>query len=225
MVCFEGLEHLPDLERVLTLLREFAEQGGRVIASVPNGKMFREQNPFHLTEFGYSEAMAAFAPFPAPVTMLPQFLAEGSLICPPGAQGTEVSVVLGDRNEPEYANHFIFFVNVAPAELERVHHGHLQATGSPIFNRWSEGLKHAIAALRRENARLARGRLGKANSAAASALARLQDREAQVVALQERLRFCEARLAELRSDPTASSMASEPARVPGEPSALGDTGD
>jgi len=198
VVCFEGLEHLPDLDGALTLLRQHAEQGLRVIASVPNSKLFHEQNPFHLTEFGYDEALAAFAPFPATV-MLPQFLAEGSLICPPGARETEVTVAVDGRDELEYANHFLFCVNFDSAEVASVHHGHIQLSTAPIFNRWSEGLKHAVTALRHENARLARARLGKSGSAAASALAALADSEAQMTALQQRCRFAEARVHELET--------------------------
>src|SRR5947209_4289903 len=52
VVCFEGLEHLQDLDHALELLRGHAEGGVRVVASVPNGKLFGEQNPFHVTEFG-----------------------------------------------------------------------------------------------------------------------------------------------------------------------------
>jgi len=196
VVCFEGLEHLPDLDRALGSLREHADHGLKLIASVPNSKALRERNPFHLTDFGYEEALAAFALFPSTV-MLPQFLAEGSLICPAGARDTEVTVALGDRDEPEYANHFIFCVNFDSAELENVHHGKMQLNSDPLFNRWSEGMKDALAALRRENARLARARLGKSGSAAASALATLADREAQLAALNERCQFAEAREREL----------------------------
>ncbi len=167
--CFEGLEHLPDLDGALVRLRRHAERGLKIVASVPNSKLFGEENPYHLTQFGYDEAAAAFAPFPR-VTMLPQFLAEGSLICPPGAVETEVTVGLDDREEA-YANHFIFCVNFEVEDLERVHRGHFQLSTAPLFNRWAEGLKQTVAALRRENARLARARLGQGGSAAASALA------------------------------------------------------
>ena len=125
---------------------------------------------FHVTEFGYDEAISAFAAFPS-VVMVPQFLAEGSLICPAGATETEVAVALEDRDEPEYANHFIFCVGFEPDEVQRAHHGRIQLNTSPVFNRWAEDLKRGAWALRRENARLARARLGKAGSAAASALA------------------------------------------------------
>ena len=198
LVCFEGLEHLQQLDLALALLRELAEDGLRIVASVPNGKLFGEQNPFHVTEFGYDEAMAAFASFPT-TTMVPQFLAEGSVICPSGAREKDVEVLLEDRDEVEYANHFLFCVNFDSAEVARVHRGRIQVETAPIFNRWSEGLKHANRALQRENARLARARLGKAGSAAASALAGLADREAQVAALKSRCRVAEARVAELEA--------------------------
>ena len=198
VACFEGLEHLQDLDRALELLRGHADRGVRIVASVPNDRLFGADNPFHATKFGYHEAINAFAPFPSTV-MVPQFLAEGSLICPAGATETEVAVTLEDRDEPEYANHFIFCVGFEPEDVQRTHHGRVQLNTSPVFNRWAEDLKHGISALRRENARLARARLGKAGSAAASALAGLAAREAQVGALQERCRVAESRVRELEA--------------------------
>jgi 2-polyprenyl-3-methyl-5-hydroxy-6-metoxy-1,4-benzoquinol methylase len=196
LVCFEGLEHLQALGHALALLREHAEGGLRIVASVPNDKLLGEQNPYHVTEFGYYEAIEAFAPFPSTL-LVPQFLAEGSLICPSDAEQTEVTVTLEDRDEPEYANHFIFCVGFEPEEVQRTHHGRIQLNASPLFNRWAEDLKRGAWALRRENARLARARLGKAGSAAASALAGLAAREAQIAALQERCRVAESRVREL----------------------------
>ena len=221
IVCFEGLEHLPELDRVLAMLREHALRGLRLIVSVPNSKLFGEENPFHLTDFGYEEARAAFASFPSCV-LLPQYLAEGSLICPPGATQTDVAVSLGERNEPEYANHFIFCVNFEEAQLEDVHHGHMQLSSAPLFNRWSEGMKQALSALRRENARLARGRLGKADSAAAAALASLMDREARVAVLGERLRVAEDRVKELEKTLARSNGRAVVSREPPEAAVTGD---
>jgi 2-polyprenyl-3-methyl-5-hydroxy-6-metoxy-1,4-benzoquinol methylase len=208
VVCFEGLEHLQDLDDALALLREHAERGVRVLASVPNGRLFREQNPFHVTEFGYDEAVRAFEPFPATL-MVPQFLAEGSLISPSGATETDVTVSVDDRDEPEYANHFIFCVGFSEQDVGRAHHGRLQLNAAPVFNRWAEDLKQGAWALRRENARLARARLGKGGSAAASALARLADREAQVVALERRCREAEERAAELAAVVAATQALDE----------------
>lgn len=198
IVCFEGLEHLAKLEEALELLRGHAEQGVRLVLSVPNDQLFAEPNPFHVTTFGYDEAMRAMARFSGAV-MLPQFLAEGSLICPEGASETEVTVSLEGRDEPQYANHFLFCVGFDPDAVQRAHHGRIQVSTSPIFNRWSEDLKRGAWALRRENARLARARLGKAGSAAASVLASHVEREARIAELEDRCRLAERRVRELEA--------------------------
>lgn len=221
IVCFEGLEHLPDLPGALAGLREHALGGTRIVASLPNGKVFREDNPFHVTEFGYDEAHTAFAGFPG-VVMLPQFLAEGSLICPAEAAGVEVEVSLEDRHEPEYANHFIFCVGIDPERLAAAHHGRVQLNTSPVFNRWAEDLNLASARLWRENARLARARLGQGGSAAAAKLANLTERERGVAALQKRALAAEARVAELER--LLAGLDGEPSAAPGAPGAAGSPG-
>jgi 2-polyprenyl-3-methyl-5-hydroxy-6-metoxy-1,4-benzoquinol methylase len=198
VVCFEGLEHLRELDRALELLRGHAERGLRIVASVPNGKLFQEDNPHHFTEFSYDEAVRAFAQFPAAV-MVPQFLAEGSLIAPQGATETDVAVDVEDRDEPEYANHFIFCVGFSEEEVGRAHHGRMQLSAGPLFNRWAEDLKRGAWALRRENARLARSRLGKAGSAAASALARMAQQERREADLLHRAQTAEQRVLDLEA--------------------------
>ena len=208
VVCFEGLEHLQDLDHALALLAEHAERGVRIVASVPNGKLFEEENPYHVTEFGYDEALKAFAPFPATV-MVPQFLAEGSLIAPSGATETDVTVSLDDRDEPEYANHFIFCSGFSEEEVGGAHHGRIQLNTAPVFNRWAEDLKQGARALRRENARLARARLGKGGSAAASALARLAEHEAQIAELEQRCREAEERARDLAAALAATASPQE----------------
>ena len=210
VVCFEGLEHLRELDRALAMLREHAQRGVQIVASLPNSKMLREDNPYHVTNLDYEELIGLFAPFPEAV-IVPQFLAEGSLICPPGATETEVAVNVEDRDEPEYANHLIFCVGFEPAEIDRPHHGRMQLSTSPVFNRWSEDLKRGVWALRRENARLARERLGKAGSAAATVLARFEQRDAEVAALKERRRVAEERVAQLDAALVALSEPAEEA--------------
>lgn len=219
VVCFEGLEHLRDLDRALELLRGHAEQGIQIVASIPNGKLFAERNPFHVTEFGYDDAIRAFAPF-ASTVMVPQFLAEGSLIVPAHAHETEVTVSLDDRDEPEYANHFVFCVNFDSSAVEDVHHGRIGLNTAPVFNRWAEDLKQGAWALRRENARLARARLGKGGSAAAAALAGLADREAEVAGLRARLRVAEARVLELDAALAGVDAPPEPWPEIGEPTVV-----
>ncbi len=210
VVCFEGIEHLGELDRALALLRAHAERGTQIIASVRNRKMLDGAKPSGVIEFGYDEARAAFAAFPNAV-MIPQFLAEGSLICPPGATETVITLSLESRDEPEYANYFIFFVGFEPDEVERAHNGLIQLSTGPAFNREVEDLKRGIAALRRENARLARGRLGKGASAAASALARIAEREARFAELEARCAAAETRARELEQEVLAKLDAESPA--------------
>lgn len=211
IVCFEGLAHLPDLPAALSLVRLRAERGTRIVASVPNDRLFDADNPYHVTQFGYDEAVRAFAPFPSAI-MVPQFLAEGSLICPAGAHEVDVEVTMEDREEPAYANHFIFCVGFDDAAVTRVHRGRIQANASPVFNRWSEDLKQGARALQRENARLARDRLGKAGSAAATALARSAELEHEVNHWRERARAAEDRVQELSAEVAGTVVA--PPRAP-----------
>jgi 2-polyprenyl-3-methyl-5-hydroxy-6-metoxy-1,4-benzoquinol methylase len=214
IVCFEGLEHLQAVDDALALLREHAEAGSRMVVSLPNSKLFEEDNPHHVTDFGYEEAIAAFSEFPE-VAILPQYLAEGSLIAPTGASGTEVSVELGDRDEPGYANHFIICANFPAAEVASAHHGHMQLEAAPAYNRHMKALERAYADLRRANARLARARLGKSGSAAASYLAKAD-------AWRRRAERAEARISELEREiaspaprrPRVAAVSGPPAAPP-----------
>ncbi len=219
IVCFEGLEHLHDLDRALVRLREHARRGVKMIASLPNDKLSDDRNPFHVTRFGYDEALAAFTGFPS-VVMLPQFLAEGALIRPPGRAEIEVAVTPEGRDEPPYANHFVFFAGFDPADVKRSYHGRVQLNTSPLFNRWAEDLKRGTQTLRRENARLARARLANGGSAAAAALARTERDGAELSALEDRCRVADARIAELEQALASTPWALEserPKAEPGEP--------
>lgn len=211
IVCFEGLEHLQRLEEALALLREHAEGGSRLVLSVPNSKLLDEENPFHHTDFGYEEAVEAFSGFPGAV-ILPQFLAEGSLISPPGAGEEQASLVLEDREEPGYANHFIVCSGFAEGELAAAHDGRLQIEAAPAYNRHVKALERAYAELRRANARLARQRLGKSGSAAASFIAGADN-------WRQRAETAEARVAELeRSEaPPAAPRQAAASAIAGPP--------
>lgn len=181
IVCFEGLEHLPDVDAALSQLRRHAGEGVRLVASVPNSRAFGEANEYHVTSFGYDEAQAAFSGFPNAVT-LHQFLAEGSVIVPPEAEGLDSELVGRDRMEPEYANHFVCCVNFDAATLERAVRGRIQLEAAPAYNRYMRNLEGANRDLRGRNAQLARARLGKADSAAASYLSGLEAERARMSA-------------------------------------------
>ena len=145
------------------LLRLLAEDGIQLILSVPNAgcSVWSTRTT--------SRASASARPrrlLDAPGRhRAPQYLAEGSVICPPGARAAEVAIVMDDRDELEYANTFICCSGFEPDAVNAVHRGGLQVAASPVYNRWAEGLKHAISSLEAENARLARGWLGRSGAA------------------------------------------------------------
>jgi 2-polyprenyl-3-methyl-5-hydroxy-6-metoxy-1,4-benzoquinol methylase len=212
IVCFEGLEHLPDVEAVLARLRELAEDGVREVLSIPNSRLFEEDNPFHLTDFGYEEARAAFAEFPATV-MVPQFLAEGSLIVAPDPpqdtdggdpEQPEPALWLEDRREPEYANHFIFCVNCDAGTLASRDRGRLRLEAAPVYNRYIRSLEQTVQELWRVNNQLTRLRLGTSGSAAASYLAKLERAKDEYTEDVRnwigRSRLAEARIVELERE-------------------------
>ena len=149
IVCFEGLEHLRDAGQALALMLEHVNAGTRLVVSVPNSKLFDEENPFHFTDFGYEQAVHAFAAFPQTV-IVPQYLAEGSLIVPAQATETDVSLHLADRDDPAYANHFLVCVGFGEDEIAAAVNGQHAAARRPGLQSPHAG---AGARLRRPAAR------------------------------------------------------------------------
>jgi SAM-dependent methyltransferase len=183
IVMLESLEHLEDPEEALGSLRRHAEDGLKLVVSVPNSRTLEEDNPHHVTAFGYDEAKAAFVEFPE-VRFLYQFQAEGSLIRGADPSEQDGRLALLDEGEPEYASHFIALVNFGEAADEAS--ARMQTAVSPASLRYMRALEQANASLRQVNARLWRGRLGVADSAAASLLGRLKSTE-QALAEAQRM--------------------------------------
>lgn len=181
IVCFEGLEHLPDPEAALRELRRHADAGVSVVCSVPNSRGMGEENEFHITDFGYAEANAAFAGFPDAV-IVRQYLAEGSVIILDGAGDLDARLHGLERAEPEYANHFILVAGISEQTLAGAHRGRMQLTMAPNYNRYMHDLEKANVQLRRRNHELARGLLGKADSAAPSYVQKAERRIAELEA-------------------------------------------
>jgi SAM-dependent methyltransferase len=176
IVCFEGLEHVPDVEGAFRELRRHAEAGVRIIASVPNSKAFEEENDFHLTDFGWEEAREAWEGFDGAV-MLFQYLAEGSVIlAESGAEDLDARLVNLDYGGPEFANHYLVAVGFDPDAVNAAHRARAQLTVAPVYNRYMRILERANVELRRRNAQLARGLIGRADSGAASFVSRLEQR-------------------------------------------------
>lgn len=189
ILCFEGLEHLPEVDRALKSLRRLSREGVKLVISVPNSRLFNEQNPYHMTDFSYETAMAAFSDFSETV-VVPQYLAEGSAICPASAEAVEFTFAPDDRLEIEYANHFIFCVGFPETAVTRAHHGRIQVEAAPAHNRYMRNLEAANAELRQANARLARTHLATTGSAAATRQFRLEReltaRDQEIRAISER---------------------------------------
>ena len=199
IVCFEGLEHLDRLPAAVELLVALAEQGTQLLLSVPNSKTFHEDNPYHVTDFGYEEAMALFGQFENAI-VLHQHVAEGSLISADASAELDARLVLGDHGEPEYANTFVCAVNVEAIGGDFASaRAHL--TIAPWHNRYLKNLERANDELLRTNARLARGHLGRSDSAAAAYQAlehrlaeaerNLRERDEELAKVWERTRYSE----------------------------------
>ena len=198
VVCFEGIEHFRDPAPAVAALRKLADTGTRLVISLPNSRTFAEKNEFHITDFGFEEAMELFAQL-GEAHMLYQFNAEGSLIRGEQAGPLDAEEVLPEHGEPDYANHFIACVNVDPAATGAVQTARMRLAVAPTYNRHMLSLERANRELWRENARLARGQLGKSDAAAATTLLRLQ-RELRARAEDAEMRnlALEAEVAELR---------------------------
>jgi 2-polyprenyl-3-methyl-5-hydroxy-6-metoxy-1,4-benzoquinol methylase len=179
IVCFEGLEHVPDVEAVFEELRHCAEAGVQLVVSMPNSKAFEEDNEFHLTNFGLEEVRAAAARFDGAL-ILYQHLAEGSVVLAEGAEELESRLVHADQGEPEFANHFIVAVGFDPDAVREAQRVRAQLIVAPVYNRYMRSLELANTQLRRRNAQLARGLIGRADSGAASFVSGLEQRVAEL---------------------------------------------
>lgn len=178
VVILETLEHLGGLDDALTSLRRQAEDGVKLAVSVPNSRMLDEDNPYHVTDFGFEEAQSAFADFPD-TQVVYQFIAEGSLFQVGEIDDGRRELDLRKQGEREYANQFIALVNFGDRELA-ASSALLRVQTEPLQHRYLIGLERANQALYRVNVRLARGLLGRADSAAASLVARVERLEREL---------------------------------------------
>jgi hypothetical protein len=102
--------------------------------------------------------------------------------------------VLPDHGEPEYANHFIAAVNFGDRLAQAPGSARMHLAVAPDYNRHMLSLEKANRDLWRENARIARARLGRADAAAATALFRLEE---EVRVREERIAQLQAKVAHL----------------------------
>lgn len=196
IVCFEGLEHLDDVEDVAAQLTRLAAGGAGIIASVPNSATFQEENAFHVTDFDLESVRALFASVPD-ATIAYQTHAEGSLIRGRAAGSASAEVQLDGEQDLDWANHFIVLAGLDAEALLGSASAALHLAIAPVNHRYMRGLERANRELLAANGRLARERLGLGAAGGASAALRRED--AQRGAL-DRLHDCQLRNQELEAE-------------------------
>jgi SAM-dependent methyltransferase len=197
IVCFEGLEHVREPARAVDALRDLAGKGMKLAVSVPNSRTLGEENQFHVTDFSYDSAMRLFEEL-GDTTVLYQFNAEGTLIRGEETGTLEAEEVLTHYGEPDYANHFIGFVNFGDALDAAAPSARMRLDIAPVYTRHMLALGRGNHELSRENARLARGLLGRSDAAAGTVLFRrhreLEQAKARAEALEAELEHLGHRL-------------------------------
>jgi 2-polyprenyl-3-methyl-5-hydroxy-6-metoxy-1,4-benzoquinol methylase len=189
LVCFEGLEHFDGFSDVVDLLANQVRAGVKLVCSVPNSKMFEEENEFHVSSLGHRDVLELAERLSASVVW--QYLSEGSLIYVDGTDELEASLINLEQAEPEYANHFILLSNLEDKEAKKACKSRMQLSHGPVYNRYIRSIEIANRELHRRNNELARKMLtgnpmtpAKADAAAATFTARLSGRltelEAQI---------------------------------------------
>jgi 2-polyprenyl-3-methyl-5-hydroxy-6-metoxy-1,4-benzoquinol methylase len=192
VLCFEGIEHVPDPVGLLDAMAGLARQGKRLIVSLPNSRGFDEENPFHVIDPGYEEAMELFARLGEPI-VISQFLAEGSILLERDKRARELAGrLVGDAEPaPEWANNWVALVGVPREELRRAT-ARLHVAASANNNEYMRALERANMELARVNRRLARNWLGVHDAAAATILHKYERRATEA---ENRVAWLEDRLA------------------------------
>jgi SAM-dependent methyltransferase len=188
VVCFEGIEHVPDPDAVLTELARLGEGGARLLLSFPNSAGFDEDNEFHVTDYGWEQVRDVAGRF-EDGRLLVQQLAEGSVIRDPDASPESAPARLFLEDDADaWANHWLLAVGVPSDELER-NLVRMGLAAMPYQNRYMRHLERANAELHRTNVALSRRYLGIHDAAAAVVLRRHQE---AIQALERRAEEAEA---------------------------------
>jgi 2-polyprenyl-3-methyl-5-hydroxy-6-metoxy-1,4-benzoquinol methylase len=169
IVCFEGLEHVSNLDKVVEELARLGAGGVKLVVSVPNSATWHERNPYHVTEFSFGRARELFDRLGSDM-LLAQNVAEGSLIVDPHDPGTHAGPEMRwpERVEAEYANHFIGLVNFDVEQVRAVLSARIGLSYAPTYNRHIRNIEVANMELWRTNARLGRSAFAHSGSAAAA---------------------------------------------------------
>lgn len=198
VVMFEALEHVPDPEAVLAELARLRADDVRLIVSVPNSAAFEEENPFHVTDFGWTEARRAFAGIDG-ATLLYQHLAEGSLIVADGSEpALDAEVGALHQAEPEYANAFLCVAGFDADETAAAT-AQLHLVATPSHNRYMLELERANTEVFRTNRQLFSQLLGQQDAAGALVAAKLERATTRADELQRELEIVHGELARERA--------------------------
>jgi len=174
VVCFEGLEHLPDVEEVVKHLARLVAGGVGLVASAPNSATFEEENEFHLTDFDLPAFRELFGVIPV-ATIAYQSHAEGSLIRGRSAGDVSATVRLSGEQDLDWSNHFLLLAGVDADGLLAAADANLQLAVAPVSHRYMRHLEQANRGLLATNGRLLRERLGLGAGGGASATLRAED--------------------------------------------------
>jgi 2-polyprenyl-3-methyl-5-hydroxy-6-metoxy-1,4-benzoquinol methylase len=204
IVCFEGVEHVPDPAALADALARLVRDGVTVLLSLPNSKGYHEDNEHHATDFGYEEAGELLARI-GEHQLLTQHLTEGSLMLAPGeVEGGAVSapskVNIAGASAP-WANHWIAAFNVPAGELASAA-ASFRLSSFPNNGAYMNALERSNAELHHANQRMARAWLGIHDAAAAAAVHRIELRhresEDEMKRLRQRARDADEYQARLR---------------------------
>jgi 2-polyprenyl-3-methyl-5-hydroxy-6-metoxy-1,4-benzoquinol methylase len=190
IVCFEGVEHVPDPVALADALARLVRDGVSVLLSLPNSKGYHEHNEHHTTDFGFEQASELLARI-GEHELLTQHLAEGSLMLAPGEidageLSAESRVLVAGASAP-WANHWIAAFNVGEGELASAA-ASFRLASVPNNGAYMNALERSNAELHHANQRMARAWLGIHDAAAAAVIHRLEEKQRALDDEMERLR-------------------------------------
>ncbi|MDH3404100.1 MAG: glycosyltransferase, partial [Acidobacteriota bacterium] len=105
VTAFEVLEHLEAYRGLLEFARELLADGGLLVISTPNKRVYREEtgtppNPFHVREFCYEEFRELLGEFFPQVVVVGQSTTEGALFVPLEADAELKASLPADARDP-----------------------------------------------------------------------------------------------------------------------------
>lgn len=177
VACFEGVEHVPDPERLADALGRLAADGVKVLISVPNSAAFDEDNAFHVTDFDFVTAQRLAERIGADPARLDQLHGDTAILLPADERElpTDAVAVLDSHRtpDPSVATHWLFATGVEPTAFEQARL-RVAITARPHHYGYMLALEEANRELWAANQRFSRAWLG-VHDAAAGRAARFRE--------------------------------------------------